>query len=177
MYKTIINKDFSAFELAEIKEDLNIYSGDTSFNSQLNRCIASAVEIAEKEIGFDIALTTNRQTDYCVNGTCYTVYEPNISISGITGTTNNIQTAITGFTTYKGFQYTTIKFDTSINVDELNIIYQSGYALDKVPYDIKRAISIKTAELFDVDRSGYVSNSVRESKAFKRILSHYTNLL
>lgn len=168
-------KTYTNVPLEELKEHLNFESSDTDYDSKLQRLIKAAVGSVEKDIGQDIAITTATLTDYCVHSSCYEIYEPGLTINSISATTSTgIVTAITGYTVYNFSSYTHIKFNTSVNAETLQITYTSGMA--EIPEDLKTAIFIKAGELLN-DVDGYTTNNVKETKAYRRIIAHYTNLL
>lgn len=169
-------KSYNAFSLDELKEHLNISANVNRYDGELKRLIKTAVSIAEKYIQEDIAYTTNVLTDYEVSNSEYRIAQPNIVISSISGITDNEVSSISGYSIQKYSSFTLIKFAEKISVDELIISYTSGYA-SGVPSDLTAAIFIKIAELFEVDKTGYVAGTIRESKAFQRILSSYINLI
>lgn len=168
-------KTYNNISVSELKEHLNIDSSDTSNDSLLQRLLKASVGIAEKFIGSDIAMTTGTTTDYCIYGSYYQIDAPvtiqSVSATTSTGTVSNI----TAYTVYNYNSYTLIKFDTGLDAEILNVVYTSG--MSTVPEDLKLAIFIKCGEMFSVDRNGYATTSVRETKAFNRILSHYCNMI
>lgn len=168
-------KTYNNFSISELKEDLRIHSTDSTYDSELMRILKASISIAEKTISGDIVPTTNTLTDYCIYGCYYQINEPNITISSITQTNQaGVQSSVTGYTVYKFSSYTLLKF-TSLNAETLNIVYTSGYSV--LPDDLKRAIVIKAGELFDIEKNGYVQSNMKESKAFMRIISPYTNMV
>lgn len=169
------NKTYTALALSEVKEHLKIDDSDTSFDSELNRVIKSSILSTEKLIAGDIATSTCTLTDYCVYSNWYRIEEPSISITSISATTSTGDVStISGYTIYKYSSYTLIKFDTSVNAETLVINYTSGMAT--IPEDLKSALLIKIGMLFDIEKSGYVGNSIRETQAYNRIISSYMNL-
>lgn len=172
-----------SYSLAEMKSDLMIHYSDETRNGEVDRFYKSAVSSIEKIIASDIVPTVNQLEDYDYSGSIYQINEPNIVISAIT-VTNNISTTptsysitSTGYTIQKYNQYTLIKFKNSFVADVINITYSSGYGASAIPLDLKRAIVMMTAQLMDVDRQGYVSNGVVQTKAIDRLISPYINLI
>lgn len=169
-------KDYSSIDLQAVKTHLQIVSGDTSYDTELEHLIKAAVNIAENYIGQSIVPTTTLLTDNCIHGIYYTVPEPDIIISGITATTEAGETkVITGFKQFKYASYTLLEFKNSLNAEVLEIEYKSGY--QEIPADILAALFIKIGELFDGDRSGLIPTNVRESKTFYRLLTPYLNMI
>lgn len=174
-------KNYSILPLSEVKEDLRVVLTDTTYDAELNRLIKSSIAAIEKRISGDLVLTTNFLEDYNFCGYCYQVNEPNIIVSAIT-ITNNIDTTPTsysinpsGYSIQKYNQYTLIKFKQSITAQKMNITYNSGYAV--LPDDLKRAIIMLTSQYFDIDKSGYVSTNISETKAIDRLLTPYINII
>jgi hypothetical protein len=170
-------KTYSTLSISEVKENLRIHSTDSSYDSELQRLLKSAIGIAEKKISGDIVPTVNTLEDYCVYGCYYQINEPSISVSAITATNlaTGAQAQITDYIVYKFSSYTVLRFNTSISADVLTIVYRSGFST--IPDDLRTAIKLKIGELFDIEKNGYVSTNLRESKAFDRIISPYMNLV
>lgn len=164
------NKVYNQFSIAELKNDLKIDQEDEEYTGELNRLLKTSVGVAEKYIGGDIVSTTNTLEDYYVNCSFYQINEPNITVSSVT---LNDSTQVTGFTTLKFNQYTLIKFPVLVSADKISIVYSSGYA--SIPADIQRAILIKMGEFLDADKNGWISGSLKETKAFERLLNPYVN--
>lgn len=164
-------KDYSSISLNDIKEDLKIDSADNSYNNELQRLIKSAVSEAENFIHSDIVQTTTILTDYHFHGNCYQILEAGITVNSVVADGVDI----TGFTIQKHIYYTNIILPFSISSKEIIISFQSGS--EEVKPDILKAIHLKVGEYFDADRNGYVSGSIKETKAFERILSTYKNLI
>lgn len=169
------------YSLSELKQDLNIHQTDDSQNGSIDRYYKSAISHIEKRIAGDIVPTINQLEDYCFYGYCYQINEPNVLVTGVT-ITNNIDTipiaytiTSTGFTIQKYNQYTLIKFKRSIQAEKININYSSGF--NQVPVDLKRAIVMMTAQLFDIDRQGFISNALVETKTIDRLITPYINYI
>jgi Tfp pilus assembly protein PilW len=164
--------------LSELKADLNIVANDTSYDAQLNRFLKAATQHIYNQIQADILPTQNVLEDYCFYGSYYTINEGKVAISSVTITnnitTNPVTSVISGYTLQKGEQYTTIRFFNWVSAEKISIVYSSGS--DEIPFAIQRAISMQTAQYFDVDRSGYVAN-VNETKAIERLIAPYRNIL
>lgn len=172
----IKQKDFSNIPLVELKEDLNIFSGDTSYDNQIIRYYKSAVYHIENLCGIEIVPTTCEMTDYDICGSEYLLRDVANEVLSISATTSTgIVTQITDFTFQKYYQYTILKFDERVNTDALTIEYQTGF--NEIPFDLQRAINIVTAQYFDVDRNGYITGSIKESNAVQRIVNNYKNLI
>jgi len=155
--------------LSDIKEDLRIAPSDTTYDNQLNRLVKSAIHIAESYTGFDLVPTITHLYDYDFAGDTYFINQPLANVTGVTDGVNQI----TGYTImYKHFG-TTIQFNKSIDVKQLKISYTTGGVL---PPDVQRAISIKVAELFDVDVNGY-TQGLQATQAFERLLSTHRNYI
>jgi hypothetical protein len=172
-------KNYSQISLTELKEDLSISLADSTYDSQLRRLIKSSVDEAEKLLNEDIVNTNNvlEETSYIYPFTfCeYDVPNVNITITGITLTTNGVASSISNSNYYveRYNNYTKIKFKSAITGEKLLIWYTSGYP--SIPESIKRAIILKCGEMLDVNRNNFYSNNLIESKAFKRLLAPFIN--
>jgi hypothetical protein len=175
---TIKSKTYNVIPLSEVKQDLRIVATDTTYDAELTRLLRSSISAIEKRIAGDIVPTVNQLEDYNLQCSCYTVFEPGITITGIT-IYNDLLTSpttsqITGYTIQKGNQYTLIKFANWVNAEKISIGYTSGYS--SIPDDLKRAIIMLTSQYLDIDKSGYVQNYT-ETKAIERLITPYSNIL
>lgn len=161
--------------LNELKQHLRIDESDSSYDAEISRLIKVAISEAETFVQRDIAPTTTTIEDYKIYSSYYEVMEPNISLIGVTSitSTNVSTTGITPNQVFKNLMSTFLKFDSSLNAEQLIIKYSSGFMV--LPDDIKHAIKIKVTEYFDADRSGYVMNNQVNTKAFMRLLANHFN--
>jgi hypothetical protein len=181
MFITKSNKNYSSISLNSLKEDLSISLADSTYDSQLRRYLKAAISEAENVIHDDICLTSNvlEESSYIVPFSIleYDVPSVNANITGITYTYNTITTVLMNSDYYveRYNNFTRIKFKNVIVGNKLLIYYQSGFS--EIPMAVQRAISVKCGEFLDIDRNGYVTNTLIASKAFNRLLSSYTNLI
>jgi hypothetical protein len=175
MYTTKTKTYSGLLSLAEIKEHLHIDASDSSYDSELLRLTRTAISLAEKHCQIDLVSTTAVLEDYGVASWCYDIMESNISIAGITGTTNDVSTAISSYEIQKYNSYTRLVFDSCISADKIVISYVSGS--QSLPLEVIHAVKIKVGELFDIDRNGYTANTLKASRAFERLLAPYVNHL
>ena len=172
MYISKIKTYTNLIPLTEVKQDLKIHESDDSSNAEISRLTKVALMEAEKYTSMDIAPTINTLTDYCIYGCWYELPEPNVTILGISAfTETNVMTIVTGYSQYLFNNFTRLKFNPSINAHRLVINYSAGYAT--LPDDIKHAIKLKIGEYFDVEKNGYIPNTLIKSRAFERLLSPY----
>ena len=162
--------------LAEAKRHLR--GLDNEFNEEdeyLRDTIKAAVEMAEGEIGKDIATTTNVLTLNEFTGGEVKVNEGNlISITSIT----DDGAALSDFTTYVYRDYFRVELDTDVDSDQLVATFQTGYDKGKLPFAIKHAILIKVGDLYDVERSSRIIGSIfADSGAFERYLAPFKSMV
>jgi hypothetical protein len=170
------------FSSEEVKQDLAIAPTDTTYNGQLGRFIKIAVNIIEEHIQEDVAITSCvLEEDSFLTPFTYTNYcikHSNITITAITVTSNGVTVIVDPFSydIEKNSCSTIIRFKNAISGNVLKIYYQAGYTTN-VPDVLKRAVSLKCSEMLDIDRGGYVSNTMYATKAFERLLACLTNLI
>ena len=66
-----------------------------------------------------------------------------------------------------------IEFNEGPSADPLTVTYKTGYSEGTCPALIKQAILLEVANLYDVDRLSYANGSLKETKAFERLLDSY----
>jgi len=168
-----------SFSLSQYKEHLSVFDND--HDNEIKSIVIDVISEIEKKCSIDIVPTVNTLEDYCIRGTCYRIYERDITINGITATTNLLSTPVvttisaSQYILVKGEQFTEIKFKSSITAEKLVIQYSSGFAA--IPPNLNRAVKLRMSYLFDIDKNGVLSNGQTDSKAFDRLISPYMNLL
>jgi hypothetical protein len=174
-------KSYTTVSLREIKEHLSIDSSDDQYDTQIQSLIKSVIAEIEKRTSIDIVPTISRLEDYNIFGMCYRIYESNISVLSISGTSYILTTPVTSlvnpssYVLRRGFQLTEIWFKSSISTEQVNIIYTSGFS--SMPPDLLNAIKLKVGYYFDADKNNTLQSSNSESKAFDRLIAPYVNLL
>lgn len=174
------SKTFNHISLPEIKSQLRLNQEFTDDDSYLFLLLKAATRQAEEYIQDDIAPTTVTIEDYDVSGFEYQISTPRVNtIIGITGDTQTI----TNYSLFNYFNYSVLEFEdengNKINVDYdiLRIRYTSGYDSRTIEPDIVHAILTKITEMYDIDRSGYINNSLKYTRAFESKLDPYRILI
>ena len=172
-------KAYTQIPLSELKDWLNIDESDSSSNGILTRLLKASIADAENYIQDDIILTTASLEDK--NSVCalsfaeYFINTTNVSITSIQYSTTFQGTGLTtinstDYTVEKYNSYSKIVFRNTFNCTRLVINYTSGWS--SIPENVKTAIYMKAAALYDVERNGYTAN-VTNTKAFERLLQPY----
>lgn len=175
MYVTQTKSYNSIVSLNDLKQHLRIDENDSTYDAELIRLSKVAIIMAEKYTQADLSATVTLLEDYCINSNCYEVGESNINVIGITGATASDTFIVSDYSVQKFSSYTRIKFNNNVKADTIKIRYSSGYSVGTFPIDIKHAILIKVAELFDVDRQNHIATNIKPSKTFERLLAPYVN--
>lgn len=162
--------------LSEVKEHLPMDTNDFDKDNYIeNVIIKAATRKAEQLIGKDIAYTTNTYTVYDFYSDTLRVDEgPLVSITDIS--VNG--TLYTSYELQKTDSYFTVEFDSIIGGDDYTLTthFITGYNND-CPEDIKLAIMVECANLYDIERSSYVLGSLRKSDVFERLLMPHKIIL
>lgn len=161
---------------ADIKLQLNIPSTDTDHDSFIATLIKPAEKYAENYINGYISTTSLKYQAFNYSGQTIRINAtPFISITsiktGIAGETL-AEIAATDYHVEKHNTYFIIHFVNSLNVEEIEIIFSTGYATNKIPDDIKQACIIIAADLFDINRSNY-SYTVSNNRIVEKLLNPY----
>jgi hypothetical protein len=175
-------KDYSLFSVSEIKEQLAIFSGDSTYDNLIGRFIQAACSEAEGFIDNDIAKTVCvlEEASYICpfSYLSYELNENNITITAITLTNGSTTRSLVSGTDYyveKYNNYTLVKFVNGISGNVLKIYYSSGFQT-AIPPAIKHAVAVRIGSYLDAERNEYVQNSMINNKAFYRLLSPYKNI-
>lgn len=158
--------------LAEAKRQCQLEEDFVRDDAYITSLIKAASEIAENEIQKDISKTTNVLTRYDFAGGTIRVNEGNlISITSIT--IQESGTPLSNFTTYVYRDAFKVELDSDIDTSILTVTFETGYAANTCPYQIKQAILLKIRDLYDVDRSSYVFVSNKNSGVFETLLAPF----
>lgn len=137
----------------------------------VNRLIKTATQLAENYIEKDIAKTECTLTVEDFYSDTLMVNEGNF-LSGISVFADG-EEVVDNYTIRVYHNYFTVTFSTPIMADSLVFKFYTGFNEDEAPEDIKAAILIKLAELYDIDRSGYVMSNYKTTGAFETILNYH----
>jgi len=168
-YQTTISKvkDYSSFSNADIEKGLRLDSGSTT-EYELEY-LKAAIQLAENYIADDIVLTTISLTVKEFSSDSITLLTSHlVSVSGVT--INGV--TISDYDINKYHSTTDLVFNSYYS-GELKITYITGFS--SIPFDIKRVIIVKTADLFDIERNGYMMQNYKENNVFEKVLNNYKN--
>ena len=161
--------------LSEVKRHLRLDNDFVVDDDYLMTLISAATQMAENYIGKDIAQTRNTLRIDDFSGDFVKVYEGNFISVESTKDSNN--TAIgTVKQTSKHDDYFQIEWTSSISSDPLTITFLTGFNENETTELIKQAILIKTADLYDSERSSYAFGGSKNTNVFETILNYYKSL-
>ena len=167
--------------LADVKAHLNIETSFTDDDTLISDIIEDATALAEQEIDGDIADTTTTVEIY--NFCDQYVYLNNTPARSITsinylddaGDSQSITVANVEIS--YGEQETRINLEEYYDTDKLTIVMVTGYAsLATTPKGIQRAILMKCADLYDVQRGSVMAGAFKDSMAFERALQPFKRI-
>ena len=169
-------KDTYHVLLADVKAHLNIETGFTTDDDLITQIIKDATGEAEDYIDGDIASTTTTVICYDFNHGWVTLDStPVQSITSIEYMDGNgdFQTITVADCTIRfGVQKTIIELDQYYDTDQLKVVMVTGYAnAAAMPTAINRAILMRCADLYDVQRGSTMSGAFKETRAFEMALS------
>jgi hypothetical protein len=176
-YNSVVkNRGANPITLAMVKSSLRIDDDYTSEDDTLIRLINVATQLASDYINADILVTETTLGVFEFAGKTLNVEDGNyISASGltITGTTMDfdVYESITGFR---------VEFDNYINMaasvfldTDLNLVLHYFTGFPVMPDEICQAILVKIADLFDMERNGYITNQYRNNDVFGTLLQFH----
>jgi hypothetical protein len=168
------NKGANPITLSETKTHLQIEEDYTSDDEYVTSLIDVATQLAEDYCGADLLPTENTMVVFEFYGQELVVEDGNY-LSGltITGTT-------TDFDVYENISSFRVVFNDFIgknanyqdDLDQnLTLHYWTGFS--SMPVVVKHAIKIKVADLYDMERNGYTTNTYKTNDVFGQLLSYY----
>ena len=158
-----------------LKDQICIAQDDLQENDMLESYIKAATAEAEHKIQKDIAFTevTSQVWDFSGDGVQF--WEaPFHSIDSIYRA-EDPSTALTydPKETRSYYEYWKLVLTSSTSADPLYVTYYTGWEPADCPAEIALAIKIRAADYYDVERQSYIPGSLKENKAFDRLLSFY----
>jgi hypothetical protein len=157
--------------LDEAKRHLRVDADYHDDDDYIQDLIYAATAKAEQYIGKDISETTNVQQLFGYAGSELSLDEGNLlSFTSAYTDTSTLLTVKETHTYYNSFL---IEFNESPSSDPLTVSYKTGYSEGTCPALIKQAILLQIANFYDVDRLSYANGSLKETKAFERLLDSY----
>jgi len=173
MALTKVKSDY-IITLDEVKEHLNIDADFTDKDAYLMQLVKAAVGFAENFIEKDIALTTNTLVKRKFTGYIIEVGEGNVS---------SITSIKDGSGSDLGYSDNEVEYydsDFKVTLNEsvssettMTMVFVTGFTAQTCPAQIKQAVLIKVADLYDVDRSDYHFLTIGKGKAFESFLDYY----
>lgn len=157
--------------LDEAKQHLRIDSGETSYDTEITSLIQTAYQICENYIAKDIAKTTTTLNIYDFSGSEIEIGEGNyISISGITDEDGNDLSYVVKKVYNSSF---IIELDNDVNNKDITVVYITGYNENKLPSPIKQAILMKISDLYDTERTSYITTGIKKNDSIELLLNPY----
>jgi uncharacterized phiE125 gp8 family phage protein len=168
-------KDTYHVLLADVKAHLNIEASFTADDDLITQIIKDATGEAEDFIDGDIASTTTTVICYDFNHQWVSLDPtPVQSITSISymDSAGDFQVITESDTTVQfGVQRTLIDLGSYYDTDQLKAIMVTGYAnAASMPTAINRAILMRCADLYDVQRGSTMSSAFKETRAFEMAL-------
>ena len=159
-------------DVATAKKHIRLDTDFTDDDSYIGTLITVATRLAENTVGFDIAYTTNVYKKYDYSGDVITINEGNINLDAsiLVQDENDSYYSINQSENF--FHYFTLELSSSITADHLTVTFQTGYDGD-CPEDIKQAILIKTADLYDQERNSWHAGGLKNDQVFERMLEFH----
>jgi len=166
--KTKLNWPLS---LDEAKRHLRVDADYHDDDDYIQDLIYAATSKAEEYIGKDISETTNVRTLYNWGGFDMWLNEGNFL--SLTSAITDSSVALTVHHLDKRYNGVYIEFNQSVTADPLTLSYKTGFTEGTCPALIKQAILLEVANLYDVDKLSYANGSLKETKAFERLLDSF----
>lgn len=168
--------------LNEAKNHLRLDADFVDDDGYINSIIKGATREAENYIGKDIALTSCVQKLYGINTDTFRIWEGFLnSVTSVLDVNGGSQTIGVTKTFENSFEIQlTSSTSTTTDFDFITINYVTGFAQENVPEEIKQAILIKVANMYDLNREDatprYLADQ-RNSTASNNLLNAHKQIL
>ena len=150
--------------LEEAKEQLNILPSETTDDTYITKLINRALGIAEAYIEKDIR-----------EKTCTVIVEGKKEVHLQDGYIKSISQPASGFEAEYWPDYTLMTYDDAPSGNQ-TIIYKTGWVEADLPDEIRAAVLLKIAELYDVDRNNYTMSNLKSTEQFETVLRYHKKL-
>jgi len=169
MLNTKVKTDY-LITLAEAKSHLRV---DTSAeDNYISDLIKSAVNFAENYIDKDIATTTNTAVLKDFGGTLIEIDEGNlISITSIKDEAGTVLAYDSNLDIYDSSFI--VELTNNLSIQDVTAVFVTGYSVSTLPPAIRQAIYIKLSDLYDVERSSAMFNTIQTNHVFESLLNYY----
>lgn len=192
MATTIINipankltRTGAPIDIARLKRQLNIETDDDLDNELLTDLLAVAIAQVEDDTNSDILKTTS-EIVLKTNGAQATAYRinkaPLLSVTKIETSANGVDYTEVAATEYEVTTYFLcfiIEFTNAISAEYVKFTFVTGFddAAEEVyrqtPENIKGAIAVKAADMYDPERQSFNLNTVVENKIYRHLISKH----
>lgn len=155
----------------EAKKHLRLDDDFTDDDEYVNLLVETATQVAEDYIEKDIAKTSNILKLKDFYGGTIELNEGNLlTIDSIEDADGN---TYSNYIVYVYDSYVIVELEGYVSTTELTVEYTTGYEKGTCPMPIRKAILIKVGDLYDIDRSSYVSSGIRNTGVFEALLNKY----
>lgn len=142
-------------------------SGDTALIDSLNAAIAYIEDYIGYSVNYkNVTIKLSKLNQSYDDETFSIPYEKNYTINYLSGDTQLI-------TDYTYNIKNQIDFTLNDSYNNIEISYIAGYPEGYCPINIIRAILIKTADYYDIERTSYHVNLVKSNEVIERLLTSY----
>lgn len=175
-YNVTKEKDYTV-DLNDIKPHLNLTSDDNEYDQDIENIIyPAAVDEAEAYLKRDIVPTINTYEITDFTGYMLTLPSANYK-DGINVTVDGSeQTIDEDYTITAGQTMNTviIEFTDNLQGSDITVVFNSGY--ETIPPRVFQAIRVGCANMFDPERSGYISTGYKKTDVWERLLNTARNI-
>jgi len=164
-------------QLSEVKHNLHIESEETEDDAAITSLIEAAATAAKSYTDHYFAHTELVYFGYNFSEEYYKMrvspFESLVSFE--TSDDGIIWTDITStIDVEKRESDFTLHFESLVESDYVRFTIRTGYDVDEMPEDAKSAIIIKASDLFDTERSSYITKLTNQ-RTFETLLGAYVN--
>ncbi len=158
--------------LAEAKAHLRVDTTDE--DAYITQLLKAAVQAAETYINKDIALTTNTLVLNYFAGYSVEVDEGHLKEINSFKDANNNSIAYGDLCVYDS----SFKFylNQSIDIQNVTLVFTTGFNSDTLPPLIRQAIYVKLADLYDSQRSSIQFNTMQNARVFETLLNPFVSM-
>ncbi len=173
-----VKNQYTLVTLTKAKAHLNV-DPDFKLDDQLILDkVEDAISIVEGDTGREIIPTKNIIEFIEFSNHCWTINEsPFLEILSLKGTIDDVEGELVDgedFKIKKNNSYFEIIFEGIKTFDKLTVEFKTGYSSDSLPRELRAAVLVKVADLYDIERTSTTSGlNFRDIRTYDRLIGNY----
>ncbi len=167
--------------ISDAKKQVNLEPEETEDDAKLYELIQTAIELVESDTNSDILLTDNTlvvevdrapwQSLIRITQSPLNAFEKIEQYNNETENYEEIPSA--DYSVVTMHNWISIKLTKSITAKKLKFTFKTGFNDFEIPLQLKQAILMKVADMYDPERQSYTGNAIQQNNAYRHLISKH----